>query len=92
MYPQMMYQDVDFSDTLAITKAWLADREALLEECEKLKGQRDKARHWARLWKAAAWLMRRHYIRTCEYLEQERDDHKATRLYLDQMRENGLPL
>ena len=88
MYPQLMYQDVDFTDTLAITKAWLADREALLEECEKLRGQRDKARHWARLWKAAAWIMRQHYIRTSEYLEQERDDHKTTRDYMNTIRDS----
>lgn len=86
MHQAPMYQDVDFSDTLAVTRAWLADREALLEEIARLEGQRKKARHWARLWKAAAWIQRQHYIRTCEYLEQERDDHRVTREYMDALR------
>jgi hypothetical protein len=92
MYPQVIHEDIDYSNTLEITRAWIREREQWYERCEELRRQRDKARRWAGLWKAAAWLMRRHYIRTCEYLEQERDDHKATRLYLDQVRENGLPL
>lgn len=77
----LMDETLDFSDTVAITKAWIADREALLDECAALRAQLAKTRHWARLWKAAAWIQRRHYIRTSEYLEQERDSHKVTRDY-----------
>lgn len=77
----LMDEELDFGDTLAITRAWIADREALLEECARLQHQRDKARRWAILWKYAAHIKRHHYIRTSEYLEKERDDHKVTRDY-----------